>query len=252
MQAVRYAVTILSVFLMSAALSLAAGAAELDMKAFTLKNGRVHKGNTALDCDVHEVPSGIQGPVRFWSTFGPDASHTVTQGETGVWFFSSKGESLRHIPLESESICQGIFFSPDESALAIQTGNKTGADVSFDVYSNSPEKLTELAGIRGSLAWLDPVRLVMTRIDDTRGGPNYENRGGPAFGWRTSIVMFDIASKKIVVLKESTATQNFWFDSIIQGGKALNGREDYVTSESDWGDEAKEKKRQIRIEIPAI
>ena len=111
--------------------------------------------------------------------------------------------------------------------------------------------MAEISGVRDNLAWIDPIRFVMTGIDDTREGPNYEKRGGPAFGLRTSIVMFDTATKKSSVLKKSTATQNFWFDEVIEDGKALNGREEYVKSEGDWGDEEKEQSRDIRIEVPA-
>lgn len=247
----KRALLVLAAFIMITSPAFTARSAMVDVNTFILKDGSVHKGKTTIDRQVNEVPPEIGGPIRYWSAFGPDTSDAVKENETGIWFFPARGASLRHIPLDSENECQGVFFSPDGGALVVQTGGPIGADVTFDVYGDGPEKIAELSGVRGALAWLDPVRFVMTRIDDARTGPNYENRGGQAFGLRTSIVMFDAATKETSVLKESTARQNFWFDDVIENGNAISGREEYVKSEDDWGDEKKEQTRDIRIEVPA-
>jgi hypothetical protein len=220
------------------------------LETYWLKDGRVYTADNALDCAVSEVPAGIGGEIRYWSVVDPTVSDWVDEEETGVWFFSSKGVALRHVPLESADECQGVFFSPVGSSFLIQKGSGMNPDVTFDAYGEAPEKITEFSGILNEFAWVDSTRFVLTRIDGTRENPNYEKRGGRAFGLRTSIVMFDTAAKETVVCKEASATQNFWFTKVIEGGKALEGWEQYVESENDWGDEEKELTRDIRIEVP--
>ena len=242
-----------AVFMVLAALVFtapAAGEAAVDRPAFTLKDGRVYKGDVALDSNVNEVPPEIGGAVRYWSVVGPSASEAVQENETAVWFFSSEGLSLRHMPLEAEFELQDIDFSPDGERFVLIKGSPMRPDMFYEVYGKTAEKIGEIAGIRGGLAWIDSVRFAMTRIDDTREFEK-EPAYGPAYGWRTSIVMFDAAAKETIVLREATDTQNFWFKKVIEDGKALSGREDYVASEGDWGDEEKIESRDIRIEIPA-
>jgi hypothetical protein len=241
------------VFMVLAALAFtapAAGEAAIDRQAFTLKDGRVHKGEVALDSQVNEVPPEIGGAVRYWSVVGPSASDAVQENAIAVWFFSSEGLSLRHMPLEGEYELQDVYFSPGGERFVLEKGSPMRPDISYEVYGETPEKIGEIAGIRGGLTWIDPVRFVMTRIDDARAFEE-EPAYGPAYGWRVSIVMFDASAKKTIVLKESTDTQNFWFMGIIEDGKALSGREDRVKSEGDWGDDEKIESRDIRINIPA-
>jgi hypothetical protein len=221
-----------------------------DGAVFTLKDGRVHKGDAALDSEVHQVPSEIGGPIRHWSVVGPSASDEMQEDEIAVWFFSSEGQSLRHMPLEGEYELQDVHFSPDGESLVLAIGSPMSPDMTYEVYGKTTERIGEIAGLRGDVAWLDPVRFVMTRIDDTRDFEK-DPADGPAFGWRVSIVMFDVAAKETIVLRESTDTQNFWFKQVVEGENALSGVEDYVESEGDWSDEEKIKSRDIRIEIPA-
>lgn len=60
------------------------------------------------------------------------------------------------------------------------------------VHGKAPEQFKKVS-VKTSI---DPLRFVLTRIDDTREGPNYENKAGRACGLRTSIVMFDTAAKE--------------------------------------------------------
>jgi hypothetical protein len=110
------------------------------------------------------------------------------------------------------------------------------------------EKKAEIDGVKGAV-WIDPIRFVTTRIDDVREIP--ESASGSVFGYRVSVVMYDTAASETVVLKESTDTQNFWFDRVIEDGGALSVREEFVKSQDDWGDEEKTEEREIRVEIPA-
>jgi hypothetical protein len=109
------------------------------------------------------------------------------------------------------------------------------------------EKKTEIPGIRGAV-WVDPVRFVLTRIDDTR---DTEDGVYSAYSLRVSVVMYDAAASETTVLKEATDTKNFWFDEVTNDGGALRIRESSVESEKDWGDEEKISERAIEVEIPA-
>ena len=59
--------------------TLVSYASAADMSAFELRDGRVYKGGEELKCDVNEIPSEIEGPIRYWSAFGPDTSDRVTE-----------------------------------------------------------------------------------------------------------------------------------------------------------------------------
>jgi hypothetical protein len=241
----------LLVIVLSLAFFVIEGSEAADISAFALKNGRVCKEDRELECDVNEVPSGIEGPIRYWSAFGHDANDVVTESETGVWFFASDGACLTFVPLESENECQGVVFSPDGGNFVLVTGSGMRPDMYFEVYGEGTEKLAEFSGIRGGIAWIDPVRFVMTSIDDTR---ELAEEGSSPFGasyyLRVSVVMYDTAEKEATVLKEATDTQNFWLSEIIEDGSALTVTEESVKSEKDWGIEEKTEEREIRVEIP--
>ena len=250
---------ILTLLIFMAAFFSAGSASAADISVFELKGGRVFKGGAAIDCHVNEVPAEIEGLVRYWGAFGPDTSDSVTEAETGVWFFASDGVCVAFVPLESERECQDVIFSPDGGNFVLVTGSDIRPDIFFEVFRNYAEptknaentvKMAEFSGIRGQLTWVDPVRFVMTRIDDTR---EFEEGG---YGWRVSVVMYDlaIAAGKTTVLKEATDTQNFWLEGVVEGGGVLGVlavREESVKSEKDWGDEEKTENREIRVEIPA-
>ena len=229
---------------MTAAVSHASAA---DISAFKLKGGRIYKGGEELKCDVNEVPSEIGGPIRYWSAFGPDASDSVTEAEAGVWFFASDGRSLTFVPIE---YCQEVIFSPDGGRFVLSSGGDYRPEMSYEVYGEATEKILEFDGVRGQLAWFDPVRFVATRIDDAR------EEGSEAYNLRTSlrlsVVMYDAAMRETTVLKEATNTQNFWFPEVTPDGSAVAITEDSVKSAKDWDDEDKIERREIRIEIPQM
>jgi hypothetical protein len=109
------------------------------------------------------------------------------------------------------------------------------------------EKKTEIPGMRGTASWIDAGRFVVTRIDDVR-----ETESGifSTYALRLSAVMYDTAAEETVVLKEATATQNFWCRELTDDGASITVWEDYVESEKDWGDDEKINTREIKVEIP--
>jgi hypothetical protein len=220
-----------------------------DISVFTLKDGRVYKEDAEIDArSVGEVPSGVEGPLRYWAAFGPDASKAVSENETGVWFFSGSGEALTFLPLESEYECQGIIFSSDGERFLLESGSGMRPDMTYILYKlPAMEKSAEIAGLRENAVWIDPMRFVMTRIDDIRDG-SFANLG---YGLRVSVVMYDSAASETVILKEATDTRNYWLMEVIEDGGALSVIEESVKSQDDWGDEGKTEEREIRVEIPA-
>jgi hypothetical protein len=138
------------------------------------------------------------------------------------------------------------YPSPGGERYVRETGNPAGAEVTFEVYEGEGnEKLGEINGIRGQVAWLDPVRFAVTRIDGTRSDE-------APFVYRLSVVMFDTAAKETTVLKDATDTQNFSFrGEFTEDESAVVVTEETVKSKEDWGDEEKTETREINVEIPA-
>jgi hypothetical protein len=220
-----------------------------DISVFTLKDGRIYKEDAEIEARAGgEVPSGVDGPIRYWSAFGAGSSDAVSENETGVWFFAKDGACLTFLPLESEYECQGIIFSPDGEKFLLESGSGMRPDMTYILYElPAMGKGAELAGLRGNAVWIDHMRFVMTRIDDIRGG-SFANLG---YGLRVSVVMYDAAASETVVLKESTDTRNYWLKKVIEDGEALSIIEESVKSQDDLGDEEKTEEREIRVEIPA-
>ncbi|MDR1622940.1 MAG: hypothetical protein LBS00_11250 [Synergistaceae bacterium] len=214
---------------------------------FSLKDGRVFKGDEELDCEVNDVPKEIEGPIRHWSVIGTGTSDVVKENETGVWFFASGGEFLAFAPLENENECQDIVFSPDGASLVLVTGSGMRPDMFFEVYGEGMEMIAGFSGIRGALAWIDSARFVFTAIGDIREG-RFANLG---YGLRFSVSMYDVPARQLIVLKEATETQNYSLWEVIEDGNAVTVIEESVKSEKDWGDEEKTETREIRVEIPA-
>ena len=211
-----------------------------DLSIFSLKNGKFHISGAEVPAEVNEVPADVEGPLRVWSAF-------EGENETGVWFFAENGECLTFLPLESESECQGIVFSPNEERLLLARGSAMRPDLTWELYeTGAMEFKEEISGWRENVEWIDPVRFVMTRIDDIREGDNFSQ---PAYGFRVSVVMYDAAASELTVLKEATDTKNYWITSV--GDGVVTVWEDSVKSEKDWGDEDKIEGREITVEIQA-
>ena len=230
---------ILTLLIFIVAVSSASAA---DISAFELKGGRVFKGGEEIECYVNEVPSEIEGPVRYWISLG--WQNEVREDEYGAYFFTSEGACLTFVPDES---CQDVIFSPDGGRFVLVTGSGFRPDMYFEVYGEGTEKTAEFSGIRGQLEWIDPVRFVFTRIDDIREAGAFLNL---SYGLRFSVAMYDTATGETTVLKEATDTQNFWCPEVIEDGSAVAVTEDSVKSEKDWDDEEKIERREIRVEIP--
>jgi hypothetical protein len=220
----------------------------IDTGAFSLKNGRVYKGKTELDCEVYDVPAEVEGSIRHWSAFGTDTSDAVSETETGVWFFGGEGEFMTFIPLESEYEYQDIVWSPSGDRLVLVRGSGVRADMFFELYAEGMERKAEFSGVRGSLVWLDDgMRFVFTRIDGTRDEAVVFSIGT----LRLSAVLYDSAIGETTVLKEATGTQNFYFSGISGDGENIAVSEEYVETPGDWADEGKIKNREISVPIPA-
>ena len=230
--------------LLSALSICAAAEGELvDPSAFSLKDGRVYKGDVELGGPVDEVPPGTKGPIRYWSIIVPE-----DEGETGVCFFSGDGAGVTFVPLDSSFSFQTVTFSPDGDCFVLGTGSDVRPDVTFEVYNvGTGEKFAEFPGIRGDVQWIDPVRFVLTRIDDIRQG-RYLNLG---YGLRLSVVMYDVDAREATVLKEATDTQNYSLLSVKGDRSGISVMEESVKSEKDWENEDKIETRIIEIAIPA-
>jgi hypothetical protein len=223
-------------------------AGEPDVYAFSLKGGRVYKGGKEIDCEVNEISPETEGSLRYWSVIGPDKSDAVTEKETGVWFFAEGGAFMTFLPLESEYGCQDVIFSPDESYFLLMDGSGVRPDMFYILYDpKTMKEKVEITGVRGTALWIDVSRFVVTRIDDIREGGRFLNLG---YGLCLSAVMYDTVTEETFVLKEATATKNFWCGELTDDGTSLVIREDSVKSEKDWDDEEKIKTREIKIEIP--
>jgi hypothetical protein len=220
-------------------------AAAPDGSAFSLKDGRLFRDGEIVEAEVNEVPAEIEGPVRFWSAVGADESGN----ETGVRFFAEDGAFLAFLPLESADECRGIMFSPDGSFFLLMSGSGVRADMTYILYeAETMEAKIEIPGVRESAAWIDAGRFVMTRIDDVR---ETESGTFSMAALRLSAVMYDTVAEELAVLKEATATKNYWCGGLADDGASIVISEDSVTSEKDWGDEEKITTREIKIEIPA-
>jgi hypothetical protein len=114
------------------------------------------------------------------------------------------------------------------------------------------EKRAEFSGMLGKLAWLgDGIRFAFTRIDDTRDEAG--ELANVPYWLKMSAVLYDSAEgvELTTVLKESTDTQNFRFDSVSGNDENFVIIEEYVRSPKDWGDEEKIKSRRIKVPVPA-
>jgi hypothetical protein len=216
--------------------------------AYALKDGHVYKNGKELDCEVYDMPEGVDNEIRHWVVLGAQTSDAVMEKETGVWFFSGDGSFMAFIPLDSEYEYQDIFWSPGGDRLILQRGSPMRPDIFFELYADGMEKQAEFSGIRNVIEWLgDGMRFAFMRIDDTREYGQFLNL---AYGLKLSVVLYDSATGETVVLKEATDTQNFWFSGISEDGENVVISEEYVKSPKDWADEGKIKTREITVPVP--
>jgi hypothetical protein len=215
-----------------------------NLGAFLLKDGKVFKNKTALECEVHEIEG--KGAFRFWSAFGPETSEAVAENETGVCLFSAKGACVRFVALDSENEAQDVLPSADGKAFVLVTGSGMRADVFFNVYGEGAEKLAELSGVLGQIVWLDAGRFAFARIDDTR------EVDAAAGNWlKTSLVLYDTAAKKETVLKKATDKLNYAEPALTPGENSITVTEEAVKSAKEWKNDDKVKRKEIKVPIPA-
>ncbi|MDR0882923.1 MAG: hypothetical protein LBP55_10390 [Candidatus Adiutrix sp.] len=224
------------------------GQGELNKAAFSLKNGRVRKDGKELDCEIYEMPRGIDNGIKTWAVIGTETSDTITQREAGVWFFGGEGDFMTFIALESENEYQDIVWSPAGDRLVLVRGSGVRPDMFFDVYGEGMEKQAEFSGMRGEIQWIDSGRIGFTRIDDVRDSG--DGVYSPSL-LRLSAVLYDSAINEATVLKESTDTQNYRFNGISKDGESIVISEYYVKNPKDWADEEKVKDRKITVPMPA-
>jgi hypothetical protein len=229
-----------------------------DLGAFSVRDGRVFKNDTEIDCQVYEMPEGITSVVERWAVFGADTSDAVTENETGVWFIGGMYDYFIH--LDSEHEYQDLLWCPSGGTFILVLGNESGAEVTYqywgiefgDEESTSMTKKAEFTGVRGEIGWLpdEGLRFVYTRIDGARDA---EDGAYDPYALKLSAVVYDPSVKEEVVLKEATDKQNFRFSGFSDEGIVII--EETVESEKDWGqegfDEGKIKEREITVEIPA-
>jgi hypothetical protein len=223
-----------------------------DIGAFALKDGRVYKNDTELDCEANEIPSQVEGPIRFWSAIDDNVSERVSENEAGVYFFAADGVCLTFLPLEAASYsCQNLLFSPDGERFLLMEGSGVRPDMTYILYElPDMEKKTEIGGLREEHPfWIDPMRFVMTRIDDgIREGMSFANL---SYGLRLSVVMVDASVSETTVLKGATDTANYTMYEVTDDGNVVTVIEESVKSEKDWAVEDQIETREIRVEIPA-
>ena len=217
--------------------------------AYSLRDGRVFLDEEVLDCQVFEVPDGLDNGITHWAVIGKGISGEVTQAETGVWFFGSEGMIVTFIPLDSENEYQDLLWSPAGDRLVLSRGSGVRADLFFDVFGEGMEKIAEFSGLRGETAWLDDgMRFVFTRIDDIREGAVFP---GLSYGLKVSAVLYDSAVEETIPLKEADETRNYTFLSVSPDGMEIRISETSVFSPEDWSDMDKWREREIIIPVPA-
>ncbi len=217
--------------------------------AYSLRDGRVFLDEKALDCEVHEVPAGLDNGITHWAVIGKGFSEDVTQEETGVWFFGPEGMIVTFIPLESENEYQDLLWSPAGDRLVLARGSGIRPDLFFDVFGEGMEKIAEFSGLRGEAAWLeDGMRFVFTRIDDIREGGCFP---GLSYGLKVSAVLYDSALEETIPLKEAGETRNYTFLSVSPDGMEIRISETAVLSPDGWSDMEKWKEREVTVPVPA-
>jgi hypothetical protein len=227
-----------------------------DWGAYSIRDGRVFKHDTEIDCEVYEMPQDITSVVERWAVFGTETSDVVTEADTGVWFWGLENDYFIH--LDSEREYQGLFWSPQGDRFVLARGNEAGAEVTYELWTvdgdggEGMNKKAEFSGVRGEIRWLDDgTRFVFTRIDSARETPDgaYD-----PYALKLSAVLYDSASETETVMKEANDKQNFRFSEISDDGENIALIEESVKSPKDWGregfDAGKIEEREIKVPVP--
>ena len=222
---------------------------ELRTEAFSFRDGRLHKDETPLDCEVYDIPDGLDNGIACWTVIGTGTSDAVTEKETGVWFFGYEGEFVTFIPMDSENEYQDLIWSCAGDRLILVRGSDTRPDMFFDVYVEGMEKQAEFSGLREEILWLDDgMRIIFTRIDGIREEGTFP---GLSCGLELSVVLHDSAVNDTIPLKVATPTKNYPSFSISEDGDQITILETSVSSTGDWEKDEEIRERKIRVPMPA-
>jgi hypothetical protein len=211
------------------------------LNRYSVRDGVLFRGVTPMkDTEIHEA--GTQNAL-FWAVLSKESA-----GDAGVFFFAEDGICVNFLLLESVYECQGIIFSPDGERFVLERGSGVRPDLLFELYKfRGMKKEAEFAGIREQIGWIGNGRLVFTGIDEgIRDGGSFHGLG---YGLRLSVVMYDAAARRTVILKEATDTENFSLLSVADDGSEAAVLEESVMSEKDWSEEGKIKRREVRIKL---
>jgi hypothetical protein len=236
-----------------------------DAGAFSVKNGRVFKNGTEVDCDeVYTRPEGISNGITSWALFSESA---LTEAETGIWFFGEDGKYKAFVPHDIQTGHQQVLWSPGGGWFVLMSGpgaGPWGAYVTYELWSvdgDGMNKKAEFDGIEDHIAWMpDGERFVFARADGTRDTSDMEN---DPYAPKVSAVLYDSAAGEEIVLKEATETQNYYLGGqpwendvriVTLDGEDIALSEESVKSPEDWGgagmEAGKYERRDIEVPIP--
>ena len=232
-------------FVFTLFLSLAAGCSYAADFPFTVKGGRLLRDGEELACEVFKVRGNAA--AAYWCLLEPDL-HGVAEDEAGLWLFSADGRICGGIHFEAGEARPEITFSPGGCSYVITTGSSSRPDVFLHVSGRDGEKAMELRGLRDGLMWIDPLRVVYTRIDGPRENGSFAGLG---YALKVSVAMYDTAAREETTLKEADARNNFWLTDLTKDAARAVVTEESVKSEGDWDDAEKIGYREIKVDIPA-
>ena len=222
---------------------------------YAVSNEKVlYKGKELTDvvankAEISQSADGASSPIYYWAVTDTEVIEGLPAADLGVRFFDKDGAEIFFIPLEVSADCQDVIFSPDGQWLLLMGGSPMRSDKVFALYKFlDPNRNGEFDSFAGAFVWIDPIRFVYTRIDDTR---DLGTADGSGYGLKLSVVLFDTATYDSTVLKEADETHNYYVDGLIKNESAVNVTEESVATEKDWGSEDKLQSREIRVEIPA-
>lgn len=117
----------------------------------------------------------------------------------------------------------------------------------FTVGDEGMEEGAEFDALIGGLAWLDPHRFVLTRIDDVC---DTESGVFSVIALTLSAVLYDAAAEEETVLKEADETRSYTLESVSEDGNTINLLELSVKSPKDWDDPEKVRERDLTEDVP--
>jgi hypothetical protein len=243
--------TILCVFLLAAAMVLAANSAfaarpedvfvfDREAQDWSLKRG-----------DEPEGTSGGDNDSGFWFyVVNPDGDTAAKGLEPGILLYDTKSDKYSFLPFEGEDAelitgVQNVNFSPDgrRAVVSIHMSRFFSQLTVYETETLQIENTFEMA--YGDVFFIDDVRFAFTLID------NDIERPEEAGMWGTSAAIYEPADddKGYVILRKATAKENFTVTGLTDENEiAINVTS--VKSEKDWEDPDKQQDAEIVVEVP--